>query len=212
MMALAWVACYVLGAVPFGWLTAKLLKGIDIREVGSGNIGATNVYRTLGPGPGIAVFALDTLKGLVAVLLCEKLGLTDWLVVVGALLAVVGHSYSVFLRLKGGKAVATSLGVIIGLSPPVAAIIFPLWVILVFVTRYVSVASIIAAVSVAILMFTAVYMGIDNPPLSYKIMGLLSGLAIITKHRSNIGRLMAGTEPKVGRKPETEKEDVRTSE
>ncbi len=207
MMVIAWVACYVLGAAPFGWIIAKLLKGIDIREVGSGNIGATNVYRTLGPGPGIAVFALDTLKGLVAVLLCEKLGLTDWLVVVGALLAVVGHSYSVFLRFKGGKAVATSLGVIIGLSPPVAAIIFPLWLILVFVTRYVSVASIIAAVSVALLMFTASYIGIDNPPLSYKILGLLAALAIITKHRSNIRRLMDGTEPRIGRKPETEKRD-----
>lgn len=200
----AWLACYLLGAAPFGWLIAKLLKGIDIREVGSGNIGATNVYRTLGPGPGIAVFVLDTLKGLVAVVICEQIGLTDWQVVVGALLAFIGHSYSVFLGFKGGKAVATSLGVIIGLSPPVAAISFTLWLLMLAVTRYVSVASIIAAISVPALMFAVGQMGIEDPPPSYKILGLLAALGILIKHKSNVGRLMAGTEPRVGKKPEQE--------
>ncbi|MGB9620670.1 MAG: glycerol-3-phosphate acyltransferase, partial [Armatimonadota bacterium] len=122
--ALCLAASYLLGAIPFGLIVGKLTRGIDIRQFGSGNIGASNVLRTLGPGPALLVFALDTAKGLAAVEICRRFGLSEWWIVAGGLLSVFGHTFSVFLAFKGGKGVATALGVVIGLCPVIAAVGF----------------------------------------------------------------------------------------
>ena len=150
---LALVLCYLMGAIPFGVIVGKLTRGIDIRDFGSGNIGFTNVLRTLGPGPGFAVFFFDTAKGLAAVELCQTLGMNPYWIVAGGILSILGHSFSVFLKLGGGKAVATSLGVIIGLNPIIGGIAFVLWLSLVGMTRIISIASMMAAVSVPVMMF-----------------------------------------------------------
>ena len=156
IIAIALVGCYILGSIPFGLIVGKLVKGIDIRDYGSGNIGTSNVQRILGTGPAILVFVLDTGKGLAAVLVCANLGLgaslTPWIVVAGAMLSILGHTFSVFLNFKGGKGVATSLGVIIGLNWQIALIAFVGWILIVAVTRYVSIASILASSSVPLQM------------------------------------------------------------
>lgn len=196
MQYLALIACYVLGAIPFGLITGKVSRGIDIRDFGSGNIGATNVLRTLGLGPALVVFFFDTAKGLAAVVLCRLLHMHPWFVVTGGVLSIVGHSFSVFLKFQGGKGVATSLGMIIGLNPVIAGIAFVGWLIIAAVTRYISVASIIAAISVPVMMF------LWNPPvhIAYRIIALIAATLIVVKHRSNIKRLMNGTESRVGQR------------
>ena len=203
MAYLALVACYFLGAIPFGLIIGKITRGIDIRDYGSGNIGASNVLRTLGTGRALLVFFFDTVKGLSAVLLCKETGLDPWWVVVGALLSVLGHSFSVFLRFKGGKGVATSLGVIIGLDPVIAGTAFVGWGLLVLITRYISVASILASASVPAQMFLWEARGIDT---AYKTLAAVAALMIVLKHASNIKRLAAGTESRIGQKVSAEVE------
>lgn len=201
--ALALIACYILGAIPFGLIVGKIAKGIDIRQYGSGNIGASNVLRTLGTGPALLVFVLDTAKGLIAVLICRALALNEYWTVVGALLSVFGHTFSVFLKFKGGKGVATSLGVIIGLCPVIAAIAFGLWLLIVGVTRYISLASIVAAVSVPLQM--VLWRSMDVHP-AYQVLAGVAAFAIVLKHRSNIARLLNGIEPKIGQKVSVQQE------
>ena len=203
MAYLALVACYFLGAIPFGLIIGKITRGIDIRDYGSGNIGASNVLRTLGTGPALLVFFFDTAKGLAAVLLCKGIGLNPWWVVVGSMLSVLGHSFSVFLRFKGGKGVATSLGVIIGLDPVIAGTAFVGWGLVALITRYISVASILASVSVPLQMFLWEARGVET---AYKVLAAAAALMIVLKHTSNIKRLAAGTESRIGRKVSVEGE------
>jgi acyl phosphate:glycerol-3-phosphate acyltransferase len=192
--------CYFIGAVPIGLIVGKLLRGIDIRDYGSGNIGATNVLRLLGPGPAAIVFIGDALKGLLPVLLCKELIGNDLLVVVGGMLAVIGHNFSMFLRFRGGKGVATSLGVIIGVDPVIAAIAFGIWVTLVAITRYVSIASIIASITVPLQMWLSVPLFNRVVPNAYLAFSVIAVAFILVKHRSNVARLLSGTEPKIGQK------------
>jgi glycerol-3-phosphate acyltransferase PlsY len=199
--ALCLAVSYLLGAIPFGLLVGKLTKGIDIRQFGSGNIGASNVLRTLGPGPALLVFVLDTAKGFAAVEICRRLGLGEWWIVAGGLLSVFGHTFSVFLGFKGGKGVATALGVIIGLSPVIAAVGFGIWVVLVAMTRYISVASITAAVSVPVQM--ALWRSMETPG-PYLALACVAAAAIVVKHIPNIRRLAKGTEPRFGQKVNVE--------
>ena len=202
--ALALIACYIVGAVPFGLIIGKITRGVDIRDFGSGNIGASNVLRTLGLGPGICVMVLDTAKGLGAVVLCEQLGLSHWWIVSGALLSVLGHSFSVFLKFRGGKGVATSLGVIIGLNWAIAAVAFTGWVALVAITRYISVASIVAALSVPIQM---ILWKSQKVPVQYQLLAGVAALAIVLKHTSNIKRLASGTEARFGQRVDVSKNE-----
>ena len=195
--ALGLVASYLMGAVPFGLVVGKVTKGIDIRDFGSGNIGASNVYRTLGPGPALLVFLLDTAKGLAAVLICLGLGLSEWWIAAGGLVSVLGHTFSIFLGFKGGKGVATSLGVIIGLDPVIAAVALGIWVVLVGLTRYISLASIAAAISVPAQM--VFWKSMEVPP-AYQTLAGVAAAAILLRHTSNIKRLVTGTEPKFGQK------------
>lgn len=194
------IACYLLGAIPFGVIIGKITRGIDIRDYGSRNIGASNVLRTLGTGPALLVLFFDTVKGLAAVLLCRGVGLGEYWVVAGALLSVFGHSFSMFLKFQGGKGVATSLGVIFGLSPLIATIALGTWGALVLTTRYISVASIVAAVSVPMQMF---FWKAQHVPRAYQLMAGLAALVIVVKHHSNVGRLLKGTEARIGQKAET---------
>jgi len=188
---------YLAGSIPVGLIVGKLVKGIDIRRYGSGNIGATNVLRTLGIGPAIVVFVCDTLKGLGPVLLCKH----DPLLAVSAgIVSILGHNFSLFLRFQGGKGVATSLGVMIGIHPAIAAIAFGVWLILVGITRYISVASIITAVTVPLQMWLSGPLLRKPVEREYLAFGIIAAAFIIAKHKSNIARLLAGTEAKIGQK------------
>lgn len=192
---------YLCGAVPVGLITGKMAKGIDIRDYGSGNIGATNVYRTLGPGYGTLVFALDIIKGFIPVFWSYHMHhVTDasWMPVFVGLAAIIGHNCSPFLRFKGGKGVATSLGVAIGFSGLAGLIGFLVWISLVGITRYVSMASLIGVPICAL----CIWLFKDHGA-PYATFGILATVFVFYKHRSNIKRLKAGTEPKV--------DDIRTA-
>jgi glycerol-3-phosphate acyltransferase PlsY len=202
--AIALVAAYLLGSIPFA-LIAGRLNGVDLRTVGSGNLGATNVFRTLGRTWGIAVMILDIAKGAAAVLLAEALTSNPWPLAAGAL-AILGHVFPVWTGFKGGKGVAVGAGALIGLVPAASGIILVVWVLLVVTTRYVSVASLGSAITLptaSLLLFLwgspdAWFFGRCDP-LLVLISALMSGLAI-WRHKDNIKRLFAGTEKRFERK------------
>lgn len=185
------IIAYVLGSIPFGLILGKGIWRTDLRHHGSGNIGATNAWRILGKKAGITIFLCDFLKGLVAVGIAQHLSDSAIVAVLAAIFALVGHSFSFFMQFKGGKGVATGLGVLVMLMPTVSLIAFVLWSIIVYVTRYVSLGSCVAALAVAILGIAMDY------PLPYAIFGVLAAILIIVRHRSNIGRLLNGTENKI---------------
>lgn len=201
------VAAYLCGSVPTGYLVAKA-RGIDIRSVGSGNIGATNVFRILGKKAGTFVLLVDAFKGFascawVPLLLAHLLGQTnltaekiEWLHIIGGMCSVLGHNYTCWLNFKGGKGIATSAGVILALFPKAFIIAFGLWVIVTAVTRYISLASIVAAF---VLPF-ATWMSGQSTKLI--VLATIMGALAIYKHKANIKRLMNGTESRIGsRKP-----------
>ena len=196
---------YLFGALPIGLLVGRMVKGIDVRDYGSGNIGATNVWRIMGPLWGTAVFLCDFCKGYFPTVLTIRIHehlptMTPWLPVAVGLAAILGHNFSPFLGFKGGKGVATSLGVVFGLSPTAAAVGFAVWGLCLFVTRYISAASMIAAVATSGLLI------FYHPDLPHILFALLVALFVIIKHRPNIARLKAGTEPKIksGTEPKIE--------
>jgi len=189
-----------MGAIQFALLIGRLWKGIDIRQYGSGNVGATNVLRVLGPVPGAIVLTADVAKGAIPVVLCRLAGFSPALVVLGGLLAVLGHIFSAFSRFTGGKGVATSLGVLLGLSPAVALSGLGIWLAVVIATRYISLGSILAALSIPI------WMWVYGQPLEYKEFGLAAAALVIIRHRSNIARLLSGTEHKFGEHVTVDKE------
>lgn len=185
---------YVLGSIPTGYLIGKIYR-VDIRKLGSGNIGATNVQRTLGTVPGLLVLVMDALKGLLPVLLARLVHLTPgWQLAVG-MLAVVGHMYPFILRFKGGRGVATGLGVVIGLSPLAALSGALVFVATVALTRYVSLGSIVGSCA-AVAAYALV--GDGKAPVVIALGAMF--LLVVYQHRSNIRRLLAGTESKLGQK------------
>ena len=194
------VVSYFIGSIPFGYLVARL-RGIDVRKHGSGNIGATNVFRTLGPKWGITVFFCDAGKGVAAVLLAKhfQIILSDGFPVpavaggiLAAILCIIGHSFPIWLGFKGGKGVATSAGVMCGLLPLSSLIGFLVWCLVFFVTRYVSIASMVSACALAL----SVLVIPANPSERWPLFALASVavLLIFWRHRSNIERLRNGTE------------------
>lgn len=195
---------YVCGSIPTGYWAGRILKGIDIREHGSGSMGATNVLRILGKGPALLVLAVDVGKGILALWLAQRLLMTlgpdwqtqllSWIKVASGLAAIVGHSRPVWLGFKGGKSVATSLGILFALSWPLALTILGVWGLGMGGSRIVSLSSIVAAIAAPIL---AVLFG---QPLAYCLFTLLGGAYVVLTHRRNIERLLAGTEPAIGRK------------
>lgn len=217
--ALGWIGngalllgSYLIGSLPFGYLAGHLLKGIDIREHGSGSTGATNVLRTLGKGPGLAVLLMDVGKGVLAIALTRWAygqgawlptlvpdgflleTWLPWMLVLSGLAAILGHSKSIWLGFTGGKSVAISLGILLALSWPVALATLAVFGVVLAVSRIVSLSSIAGAVAVS------GFMVIMVQPLPYQLFAIAGGLYVIWRHQANIQRLLAGTEPQLGQK------------
>lgn len=189
IQAALFIGAYLVGAIPFGVLFARS-RGIDLFAVGSGNVGATNVKRALGLGPAIAVFLLDVLKGFAPAFLAMRLlGSQDWAIGIGVA-AILGHCYSPFLKFKGGKGIATGLGVLLGVTPWVALSVFGVFLLSMLIHRWVSLSSLTAAV-------TAPFFGwlFGDSPGMFLFYGALLVFVLI-RHRENIHRLFDGTEPK----------------
>ena len=185
---------YVSGSIPFGLLIAKASKGVDVRGIGSGNIGATNVLRAAGKGAAALTLALDMLKGWAPVALGRIVGASDALVAGVALAAFLGHLYPVFLGFRGGKGVATFLGVLLALLPKVAFLVASVWLFAAAVFRYSSLAALVAVAASPLLVWL-----LDGRRDFVVVAAVLSGFILI-RHRENMRRLLAGEERKIGRK------------
>jgi glycerol-3-phosphate acyltransferase PlsY len=188
---------YLLGSVPFGLLVVKATGGGDIRAAGSGNIGAANVARNAGAVAGVLTLLLDAGKGYLAVWLAsrETGGNTRWMIAAAAA-AVVGHVFPLWLRLRGGKGVATGLGVMLPICWQAAAAAVAVWLLVVAFWRYSSLGSIFAAAAMPVLVYLFYERG-HAPPTYLSLGTILIAALIISKHRQNIGRLVAGTEPRL---------------
>ena len=187
---------YLLGSFPSGFLYAKNLKGIDLRYVGSGSTGATNVLRNIGKWPALIVFILDVFKGFIAVKIAYFFLSDNIFQVLAGLFAITGHIWPIWLKGKGGKAVATGLGMFIALSWKVGLASFGTFLIMISLTKIVSLSSITAAILLPIYMFK--YVGTFNDP--YTIFSFIVAIIVIWKHRSNINRILKGEEPKLNKK------------
>jgi acyl phosphate:glycerol-3-phosphate acyltransferase len=200
------IVAYLLGSLPTGYWAGLLLKGIDIREHGSKSTGATNVLRTLGKGPAVGVLLIDVLKGMAAVAFARWLyslptviaatpNLTIWLpwiITLAALMAVLGHSRSIWIRFTGGKSAATGLGVLLAMSWQVGLGILMVFGLVLALSRIVSLGSMAAALAAAVLMWAF------HQPLAFQLTALVGGLFVIWRHQANIQRLLTGTEPRLG--------------
>lgn len=184
---------YLFGAIPAGAWVARYY-GVDIQKVGSGNTGATNILRTLGAGPAVLVAAFDVFKGGIAVLLARLFGIEGFLLGGVALAAVLGHNYSVFLRFTGGKGVATSFGTLLFLDPLVALLAFPVGILTMWLTRFVSAGSMIGGLTAVV-----ITLALGRPFWEILTVLVLAGLIFWT-HRENIKRLQAGNERRLGEK------------
>lgn len=206
------VAAYLLGSTPTGYFAGKLLKGIDIREHGSRSIGATNVLRTLGKWPALAVLLVDMLKGVGAIVFArwfypwlyaipslsppmapDLQTLMPWAVCLAGLAALLGHSRSIWLNFTGGKSAATGLGVLLALSWPVGLGAAAAFGVVLAISRIVSLGSMLAALTAIVLVCAL------EQPLPYRLLVIAGGIYVIVLHRANIRRLLAGAEPHVGR-------------
>ncbi len=185
---------YLVGSIPFGYIIAMLVKKTDIREYGSGNIGATNVLRVMGWRTALPVFVLDLAKGVVAILLARAVSDLPAVYLGAGFLAMVGHSFPVYLKFKGGKAMATSIGVLLALSGWVTLIVIACFLLIVYFTRYVSLGSMTAMVLTPLLFL------ILNFELPYIIFGIGAAILVVARHHENINRLLKGTESKLGKK------------
>jgi glycerol-3-phosphate acyltransferase PlsY len=185
---------YFLGTIPTGFLVAKL-RGVDIQKVGSGNIGATNVLRALGTLPAIIVVILDPLKGALAALIPTLVGTDTWTIVLSGLAAVLGNNFNVLLRLRGGKGIATSIGVYIVIDPFTAALCLVLGVATILISRMVSLGSLVGMFSLPLFVLAGGNFVMPHLFLAFA----LTGLAVF-RHRDNISRLLSGTERRLGEK------------
>jgi glycerol-3-phosphate acyltransferase PlsY len=205
-LLIAGFASYLIGSIPAGYIAGRIV-GIDIRTVGSGNIGATNVTRVLGKRYGYPVFIVDFLKGFAAVGMSIMIAKraqpvfisSELFGIVGAVACVLGHSFPVWLGFKGGKGVAASAGALLGLMPFVALIAVAVWLIIFYLTRYVSVASMTAALAVPITILSMMFLG-QTGGTALLYFSICLAAVVIVRHRSNLSRLMRGTEPRFKRK------------
>ncbi len=197
------VVAYFVGSIPTGYLLAKA-KGIDIRKSGSGNIGATNVFRILGKPAGIAVLLVDALKGFAPTYFIRYFlpgaepNAVEYHSMTAGLFAILGHNYTCWLRFKGGKGIATSAGVVVALAPVALVITVATWIIIFLVSKYVSLASIIAAAILPVAIWAT------GGSRRILILGFALGALAIYKHKTNIQRLIAGTENRFGMKKEAQ--------
>jgi acyl phosphate:glycerol-3-phosphate acyltransferase len=205
---------YLVGSIPTALLAARWLRGIDIRQHGSGNAGATNVFRVLGPGPGVTVMLLDALKGVIAVGLFSQIRIAGeatpalfgsyghgWMMVAAGAAAVIGHIYTVYAGFKGGKGVATGAGVAMALAPIPVLVGVALFGLIVMGTRYVSLGSMVAAASLPLTQLVRTWVfGVSVPAPMMWFCAVIPFLILFT-HRANIRRLLTGTESRIGPKP-----------
>lgn len=182
---------YLIGSIPNGLIIGKRLYNVDLRQFGSKNIGATNAFRTLGLWPAFWIFLTDAAKGVIAVQLANMIVGTPIALLIAGIASIAGHNWSVFLHFTGGRGVATGLGVIAVLVPKVTILIFLVWAVIVYATRYVSLASIVAAVLVPIFM---IMMG-DR--IEFLYFGIIAALFVVVRHKPNIERLLKGQELKI---------------
>ncbi|HME63086.1 MAG TPA: glycerol-3-phosphate 1-O-acyltransferase PlsY [Candidatus Binatia bacterium] len=185
------ISSYLLGSVPSGFIIGAL-SGVDVRNAGSGNIGATNVARLLGKRLGLLTLVADVAKGFVPVLLAEKLGMSDVGIALVAMAAFLGHLYPLFLRFQGGKGVATAFGALLGVAPPATLVLLVVFGIAVLFCRIVSLGSIAAALAAPFALWALDYSAV------LVLMSAFLGGMIVLRHRENIKRLLDGTEPRFG--------------
>ncbi len=198
ILFLGFVSAYIIGSIPTAYIFGRVLKGIDIREYGSGNIGATNVFRVIGKTPGVIVLIIDVIKGYVTAtflasgfLYLAPVTRPELYRIMAGLSAIAGHNWTIFLKFKGGKGVAASAGVVIGLIPKIFWLGFLVWLITFFITGFVSLSSIVAVISVPI--FTLAF----GEPVEIIIFMCLLCLIIVYKHKPNIRRLARGEEKRI---------------
>ena len=184
---------YLLGSVPTGFLAGRA-RGVDVRRAGSGNIGVANVLRTVGKWPAILTMAGDMLKGFAPVFLARTVVENDWVVAAVALAAVAGHCWPLFLRFKGGKAVATGAGTTIALAPVIGLLLFVFWWAVVLVSRYTSLGAIL------VMLVTPVVFLLTGQPTPYVLYTIIGGSLVLWRHRENARALVRGTERKIGQK------------
>ncbi len=194
------IASYILGAIPNAYIVGKLVKNIDIRTCGSGNVGATNVFRSVGKRWGFLVLFLDMLKGLIAVIVFSRFCSVDFIDIKSVqcmygIASVSGHNWTIFLGFKGGKGVATTCGMVLGLFPPALGLSVLVFVIIVAITRYVSLGSIVAS-SVFPLFVWVFYRAHSGFPF-FLVFAVLMVVFIVYRHKANIQRLLQGTENKI---------------
>jgi glycerol-3-phosphate acyltransferase PlsY len=205
-LAIVTLLAYLLGSIPAGYIAGRI-AGVDVRKVGSGNIGATNVTRVLGKRFGYPVFVVDFAKGLAAVAVGVVVAkaaqstpqFDDLCGAIAAISSVIGHSYPIWLGFKGGKGVATSLGSLFGLNWVAAAVACVVWISVFQLTRYVSLSSIAAALALPVTIATMVFLKQLQTPILLYFAVLLAAI-IVLRHRSNLSRLLKGTEPRFARK------------
>lgn len=195
---------YLLGSIPFGYIVSKI-KGVDITKVGSKNIGMANVFRNVGPVYGVIVLFLDAFKGFLPTFMAINYKLLDYQVLMIGLASIIGHSFSVFLRFKGGKGVATSFGVFLAISPIISVIGLIIWIISVLITRYSSLGSILAAFVVFVISFSYlifnfnfnIFMSEYKGSKIFLISLIIVSFIILAKHRDNFIRIIQGKENKL---------------
>lgn len=200
---------YLIGAIPFGYLVPRIIKGTDIRKEGSGNPGATNVARTMGYGYGAVVFALDFAKGFLPAYFAPSIfGATrtnevEVLAIAGGLAAILGHMFPLFLGFRGGKGVATGAGVFAAIAPLATLVAFGAWLIAVVATKFISVGSILAAVILPV-SFVLIEPAAFGTKLPVLVFCAVAGALVVFRHRSNIARLIRGQESKFGQRANRE--------
>lgn len=199
---------YLAGSIPTGLLVGRLLRGVDIREYGSGKTGTTNALRTLGPGPAVAVVVVDVLKGALPVVAAHLVSDDARVQVAGALAAIVGHDWPAYAGFRGGRGVATSLGATVAMMPPLGLILPLIAAAFLYPFRYVSLMSVGTTVIAAALVAVLAVAG--RVPGSYVVFGIIAAGLIVVLHRDNIGRLRAGTEPKLGQGGERRAEGTKS--
>ncbi len=200
MSFLALIAAYLIGSLSVGYLVGKFGKGIDVRKYGSGNVGSTNILRTLGILPAILVLVLDMAKGFVAVYLALWLTANPTVAMLSGLAAVGGHNWPVWFGFRGGRGIATSIGVILAFNPTVFGVLTLIGVLIIIITRYVSLASIIGAPLFPLLLWLFRHTAIIETDSMVIIVSILLAALAVERHKANIGRLRKGTESKIGEK------------
>ncbi len=190
--------CYLLGSIPSSYIMGKLLKGIDLRQHGSGNLGAANTFRVLGAKAAVPVLLFDIGKGFLAVKIVSMFGVPGvFQILTGVLVVILGHNYSVFVKFSGGKGVGTTAGAFLAMAPAAVCICFIIWAVILIVFRIVSIASMISALFLPVVILLSNRFLESGTHWYIVIMSIVMAALVVYKHRSNIKRLIEGTEPRI---------------